>query len=522
MEHIIIQGLSMNFNHFSIRTKLILLLSSSAIFALSLSFIASAYYVVRTQRERSFHKLIQLAKITGQNISASLVFDDQKSANNMLQPFSLDPSIQAAMVYTQENVLFASYQNTHSINEFTNDTFRALDDKVIEEVDWDTIRVSVPIIFNTQKIGYIKIISDTQEMKQEMKNELTRLFIVGFIIILIIVVASFKFHKIFTSPIYKLLEIMKNISTNNDYTIQIDTNCKDEFKDLYLGFSSMLTTMYEQKKKIEFIHKQTRDSIEYAASIQQSLLPVEKNMIDFFDEIFTIWQPKDTVGGDIYLFESLRHEDEALLMLIDCTGHGVPGAFVAMIVNAIEKEIVAKLIKSDFDINPAIIMAYFNKHMRLLLHQNDKKNPSNAGFDGAIIYINKKKNILRYTGANTPLFVVQDNILEVFKGDKQSIGYKKSNPEYLFTMNEIDLNKDIQVYLTTDGYLDQTGGEKGFLFGKRRFKKLIQSVYKEAYVEQKKIFEDTLTEYKKEQDTKDDTTVVAFKFKNNKEKSYDT
>ena len=503
----------MNFNHFSIRTKLIFLLSLSAVFALSLSFVVSAYYMVEIQRKHSLHKLTQLAKITGQNISASLVFDDKHSAKEMLKPLFIDPSIQVAMIYTKDKILFASYQTSLSLYEPMNATPIVLFDKMIHEVDWDEIIVTVPVIFHTKNIGYIKIISDTLEMKNEIKNELIRLLIVGGIIVLIIIFVSFELQKIFTSPIYKLLDIMRYISTKKKYNIQIETELKDEFKDLYLGFSSMLTTIHIQKKKIGFIHKQTRDSIAYAARIQQSLLPREEDMVGFFDDSFTIWQPKDTVGGDIYIFETLRDEDEALLMVIDCTGHGVPGALVTMIVKTIEKEIVTKLIRSDFDINPAIIMAYFNKNMRLLLHENDKKNPSNTGFDGGILYINKKKNILRYAGSKTPLFVVQNDNLEVFKGDKESVGYKKSNPEHAFTMYEIDINKDTQVYLTTDGYLDQTGGEKGFLFGKRRFKRLIKSVYKKSHEEQKSIFENTLIEYKKEQDTKDDITLVAFSIK---------
>ena len=206
-------------------------------------------------------------------------------------------------------------------------------------------------------------------------------------------------------------------------------------------------------------------------------------------------------------------------MVIDCTGHGVPGAFVTMIVKAIEKEIVAKLIKSDFDINPAIIMAYFNKHMRLLLHQDNSKSHSNAGFDGGIVYINKKENILRYAGSNTPLFVMQDSVLEILKGDKESIGYKKSNPTFEFKMYELNLDTQTDVYLTTDGYLDQTGGEKGFLFGKKRFARFVESVHEKPYSEQKTNFEDHFIEYKKDNDTKDDMTLVAFKIKSSKERT---
>ena len=505
----------MNFNHYSIRTKLILLLSSSAIFALTISFFVSAYYVVNTQRKHSLHNLTQIARVTAYNLSAPLAFDDELSATSILEPLKINKHIEHALVFTDKNILFSSYINTDiskmKLEEILFSTLENPSSEIVHQVNNENLSVSVPIILEKSLLGYIKIVSDTKEIDEAIRNILIRQFIVGTCILLFIVLISFKLHKIFTSPIFKLLHIMKKVSSDTSYDVKVNNKYQDEFKDLYSGFFLMLTTIHDQKEKLEYIHKRTRDSIDYSANIQRSLLPRKEKMTRFFDDTFTIWQPKDTVGGDIYLFETLRHEDEALLMVIDCTGHGVPGAFVTMIVKAIEKEIVAKLIKSDFDINPAIIMAYFNKNMQLLLHQDDMKSSSNAGFDGAIIYINKKENILRFAGSNTPLFMMQNDTLEVIKGDKESIGYKKSKPSFKFTMYERSLDIQTKVYVTTDGYLDQTGGDKGFLFGKKRFSKLIESTYMKPCKEQKNIFQETFHEYKKDNDIKDDMTLVAFK-----------
>lgn len=512
----------MNFNNFSIRTKLILLLSSSAIIALTISFFASAYYMVNTQRENSLHNLTQIARVTGHNLNASLEFDDVSSTKKILEPLKINKHIMYALVFTNNNSLFASYINLNVSNIALNPNNLKLkypSKEIVHNTTNKNFSVTVPIFLGDDLLGYIKIVSDTKELDEAIESILIRQFIIGTSILILIILISFKLHKIFTRPIFDLLAIMKKVSSGANYDVDVQNKYKDEFKDLYSGFSLMLSTMHEQKEKIEFIHKQTRDSIEYSANIQVSLLPKKEEMIQFFEDTFTIWKPKDTVGGDIYLFETLRHEDEALLMVIDCTGHGVPGAFVTMIVKAIEREIVAKLIKSDFDINPAIIMAHFNKNMQLLLHQDDKKSTSNAGFDGAIVYINKRENILRYAGSNTPLFIVQNDKLEVIKGDKESIGYKKSNPEYNFKMHERSLDAQTKVYLTTDGYLDQTGGEKGFLFGKKRFSKLIESIYMKSFLEQKLIFRDTFNEYKKNNETKDDMTLVAFSINQSRRKN---
>ena len=505
----------MNFKNLTIRTKLILMLSLSAIIALAVLSITSAYYIVNNQREQSLHNLTQIAQITSENVQASLMFDDEESAAKILSPLKINPSIEEGILYTVDNKIFASYFNenlTISQKEKVLKTaLKELSPDLRQSVNWNQICVVMPVKVNEEVIGYLKIDSDTKEIEKAIISQLIRLLLSGTAIILIIILISFKLHQTFTTPIYKLLGIMDAVSIHNKYDVEIEIDSHDEFKDLYAGFAYMLSTINNQNKKIELIHQQTRDSIEYSASIQKALLPKEHAMHDFFDDTFTIWQPKDTVGGDIYLFETLRHEDEALLMVIDCTGHGVPGAFVTMIVKAIEKEIVAKLIKSDFEINPAIIMQYFNKHMRLLLHQDEKESFSNAGFDGGIMYVNKRENIIRYAGSNTPLFLVQGDTQTIIKSDKESIGYKKSNPDYLFTMHEIKITTETKVYLTTDGYLDQTGGEKGFLFGKKRFAKLVNYAHNKECFEQKKIFENSFEAYRKNNEVKDDRTLIAFK-----------
>ncbi|MDF1875501.1 SpoIIE family protein phosphatase [Sulfurimonas sp. SAG-AH-194-I05] len=501
----------MNFNNLSIRTKLILLLSLSAMIALSISMIASSYSVLNSQKDESLKSLTQLAQISSENITASLLFDDVTSASNILKPLSINVNITMALLYGEDGTLFASYlskdlKKTHKIQ-------KTLQDKptvITHFIDWDLMIVTVPVILDENIIGHLQIISDTNQLKQKVIDQLVMMTFIGFISLFIIVLLAFKLHKIFTKPIFNLIEIMDKVSKNNEYDVVVHCKNNDEFKHLYSGFKDMLQKIDIQNKKIDAIHQQTRDSIEYSAGIQTALLPIKENIYTFFDDSFTLWEPKDTVGGDIYLFETLRHKDEALLMVIDCTGHGVPGAFVTMIVKAIEKEIVAKLIKSDYEINPAVIMQYFNKNMKKLLRQDDKDSKLNAGFDGGIIYINKREKILRFAGSQTPLFVVQDNTLKVIKGDKQSVGYKKSDVAYKYTQHEIDLCKATSIYLTSDGYLDQTGGEKGFLFGKKRFGKLVESLYTLPFSEQLEKFKETFCTYKRTQETKDDTTLVGF------------
>ncbi len=281
-------------------------------------------------------------------------------------------------------------------------------------------------------------------------------------------------------------------------------------EEMKVAVFSDVTDLESAKKEVEEIHQHTRESIEYASMIQGALIPANKALSDYFQDHFAIWQPKDTIGGDIYLFEELRNSDECLLMVIDCTGHGVPGAFVTMLVKAIERQIVAKIKNSDEVVSPANLLGVFNRSMKHLLKQETKESISNVGFDGGIIYYNKKEKLLRFAGAGTPLFYVEDGELNVIKGSRYSVGYKKCEMDYEYKEYSIDVKDGMEFYLTTDGFLDQNGGSKGFPFGKKRFENIIKEHRQESMVEQEAIFLDALAAYEGDEERNDDVTLVGF------------
>jgi len=295
-------------------------------------------------------------------------------------------------------------------------------------------------------------------------------------------------------PIYKNDEITGSVVTFNDITKRKDA------QDL----------LEKQQHELHEIHKQTRDSIEYAALIQSALIPDNTVFHSYFKGYFSIWHPKDIVGGDIYLVEELS-ENEIVIMVIDCTGHGVPGAFVTMLVKAVERQIINNLHK-DKIISPAKMLGIFNKSIKHLLKQENIDSISNAGFDGGILYYNKKEKIARFSGAETPLFIIQNDEVKIIKGNRHSIGYKKSQADYEFTDHVIDISQPTQLYLTTDGYLDQNGGEKSFPFGKKRFSKLILENANESFADQQEMLLYELQNYQKDNERNDDVTVIGLKF----------
>jgi serine phosphatase RsbU (regulator of sigma subunit) len=183
-----------------------------------------------------------------------------------------------------------------------------------------------------------------------------------------------------------------------------------------------------------------------------------------------------------------------------------------MLVKAIERQIIAK-INSDLtiDVSPAWILSYFNRKMKTLLKQDNPNSVSNAGFDGGIIYYNKKEKILKFAGAETPLFYIEDEELKTIKGSRHSIGYKKSDPNFEFKEHTIEVKEGMQFYCTTDGFLDQNGGSKGFPFGKKRFSNLLTEWYKQTFENQEQIYLNALNHYQGDEERNDDVTLIGFK-----------
>lgn len=312
--------------------------------------------------------------------------------------------------------------------------------------------------------------------------------------------------------------MMKKDGQNHIFTISSEKFIFDD-EELETAVFTDITELEKIREEVEKIHKHTKDSIEYASLIQHALIPERSLFQKYFKDYFSIWQPKDIVGGDIYLFEELRNENECLLMAIDCTGHGVPGAFVTMLVKAIERQITSNIINSDEAVSPAKILSIFNKSMKHLLKQNHEDSLSNAGFDGGIIYYNKEERIIRFAGAETPLFYFDANDkFKTIKGNRHSIGYKKSNIDYEFTDHTIKVKSGMKFYISTDGYFDQNGGEKGFPLGKSRFKEIIENNHKETFEKQKELLTENLRIYQDDEERNDDITLVGFEINSQEEK----
>lgn len=250
----------------SIRIKLILILSSIGMFALLLSSVAIYIYTYKEKNAESIKSLAQLTNIISENLTASIEFNDSSSASSILNTLNINGNIMGAFIYTNENILFASYIKDTLDDEPLLKTIFQLSKsndvkKHIEYIDTDYIVVSSPIYSDNENIGYLSIISNKDSLNETQKEQLFVELIVSIFVLLIIILLAFKIQKIFTSPIFILKETMQNVSINNDYDIQIIHNSNDEFEALFNGFNTMISRIKKHKETFEAIFKSSKDSI---------------------------------------------------------------------------------------------------------------------------------------------------------------------------------------------------------------------------------------------------------------------
>ncbi len=230
-----------------------------------------------------------------------------------------------------------------------------------------------------------------------------------------------------------------------------------------------------QKETIEESHKEITDSIAYAKRIQSAILPPNSLIEKHLENAFVLYKPKDVVAGDFYWLEV--KEGKTIFAAADCTGHGVPGAMVSVICNnALNRSV------REFNItSPGKIL---DKARELVIQEFEKSEEEvKDGMDIALCSLDGQK--LSYAGANNPLWLIRNGEIIETKADKQPIG--KFEGFKNFTTHEIDLQKGDTIYVFSDGYADQFGGEKGKKFKTKALRELLLNIQSKSMTEQKEI-----------------------------------
>ncbi len=264
----------------------------------------------------------------------------------------------------------------------------------------------------------------------------------------------------------------------------------EELHQINEELESSLQIITSQNNKITRMHNGVTASINYAKRIQEALLPFDNRMSEILSNYFVLYMPRDIVSGDFYWFANL--EEKIIAIQADCTGHGVPGAFMSVIgINVLEEIINARGIT-----DPSEILSQADNLIRYSLNQSE--NQSQDGMDMSIACLYKNERKIELAGAMSSIYIIENNEMKRIKGDKFHIGGWRNHKQKKFTTHTIIPTNTTYIYQTTDGYQDQFGGIKNKKFSSKRLQKMFFEIHNRPTIEQQQILKDTINDWMEE------------------------
>ncbi len=260
----------------------------------------------------------------------------------------------------------------------------------------------------------------------------------------------------------------------------------------------------ERTRELNEKNEEIIASIMYAKRIQEAILPPKELIYKHFPNAFVLYEPKDIVSGDFYWFGV--KDNKEIIAAVDCTGHGVPGAFMSMIGSNLLQQVIVENNITD----PGKILTELNARVKSALKQDDESGVETAdGMDLALCTIDKSKNLIEYAGAFRPLYMVRNGEVLAFKADKAPIGGGRYIDAIEFTNNQIEYQPGDAIYMFSDGYADQFGGERGKKFMAKRFRDLLLDVNNKSMEEQGAELKAAFTEWQGVYEQVDDVLVIG-------------
>jgi ligand-binding sensor domain-containing protein/serine phosphatase RsbU (regulator of sigma subunit) len=262
----------------------------------------------------------------------------------------------------------------------------------------------------------------------------------------------------------------------------------------------------ERTQELAQKNKDITSSIQYAKRIQLAILPPLEQIFKYFPQSFLLYKPKDIVSGDFYWF-GIKN-GKKIIAVVDCTGHGVPGAFMSMIGHNLLNQIIIE----NGITAPDQILNDLHKGVQSALKQGTNVVDTSDGMDVAICSIDVNNSELQFAGAYRPLFILNGSNYKRVEADKFPIGGSQLDAQRRYTSHTIRINKGDTFYMTSDGYADQFGGEKGKKFMVKRFNELLLSIQDKPMEEQGRILEETFAQWRGEYQQVDDILVMGIRF----------
>ncbi|KAF0815233.1 Methyl-accepting chemotaxis protein McpH [Andreprevotia sp. IGB-42] len=324
-------------------------------------------------------------------------------------------------------------------------------------------------------------------------------------------------NRLLIVPLLQLEQSARAIA-NGNYAVALPPARLDEIGALTTAFGSMASKIQRHTEELESTvrqrtgelivanqnmvaaHKKISDSIAYASLIQRAILPEQQLTQALGSSQFVLWQPRDVVGGDFYLYRP--HPRGYLVGVIDCAGHGVPGAIMTMLATAAVDQAILEAGVQD----PAALLTRLDDIVRSKLTR-DQRDMIATNMDAGFAWVDRSTQIVTFAGAHIPLYYHDGEEVQVIAGNRRAIGDRHRGE---FGNASIEATAETRFYLTTDGFLDQAGGDKGFGFGNARFADMIRQYARLPLAEQAQAFAATLAAYQGEHAQRDDITIISF------------
>ncbi|MEM6299267.1 MAG: SpoIIE family protein phosphatase, partial [Bacteroidota bacterium] len=326
--------------------------------------------------------------------------------------------------------------------------------------------------------------SELDEQKLRNTSILAAALIAGIALVLVFAVFIFRSYQAKKQTNAKLEEQNEELETQRDRIFRQSQKLEVALKN-------------EEEARTKIV-----DSINYAQRIQQAMLDREPRLDQLLPEHFGIFKPRDVVSGDFYWYT--WKNGKILVAAVDCTGHGVPGAFMSMIGN----NLLDTIVNTNGITAPDIVLAAMHEGVTSALHQEQTENRD--GMDMALIVIDKENQTLEYAGAGRPLLIVKNGALETIKGDRHGIGGASEKKQAIrFTKHKIPLDAPTAFYIYSDGFTDQFGGEGDKKLGTKRMKELCLEYHHLSVAEQEEKFDTAFEEWRGDSPQIDDVLLIG-------------
>ena len=348
-----------------------------------------------------------------------------------------------------------------------------------------------------------------------------RAVLAALVVVLAVLLLGFGYavEKLVLQPVRKLQKSASAMA-QGDFSISLPPESHDELGDLTRAFGTMVRQIRSNTEELEHkvqqrtldlekanqdmrrAHQQINDSIDYASLIQQATLPSQQLTQMLGPQQFVLWRPRDVVGGDFYVFRA--EGPRYLLGVVDCAGHGVPGALMTMLARSALDHAMAHVGITA----PSAILGHTDATMRAMLQHSELPRAIATNMDVGLACVDREARTLRYAGAKISLYWSDGQAVHEVKGGRRALGDRRQGT---YTDTEVEIIPGATYYLTTDGFLDQAGGELGYGFGDTRFAQLLLAHARLPMEQQASALNEVLETYRGDYPQRDDITLLSFR-----------